>query len=584
MRKLAALAMAAFMAASLAACTGAGNSAQSTAAQDAATTEAQSAAAATDAQSTTAAQSATDAAQGTTAEQTAAAAPEEATALLPHTGETVTLRAVAMDTGVTESKDSPVYKVYKEAVGNIDVEWELIPGSDLDPKVGIYLNSGDIPDILWYKAGIISSEYMESGLFLDFSQHAGIMPNWQLVREDVPGLANYDSVSGKQLMVFGRDNDYPAQAFIANKTYLDSFGIAVPETLAEMEDAMQKIIDADPAATPFLTSPRLQDLQNYTEPFENCLRSYRKVSTAGMYFDLNDKLWKHCALSPESRYKELITLMSEYFAKGFFNPEFATMSFDQHKALIKTGKWAFTYTYGGNLNAWYDIPTEEPLPIEIQVMLPPSVPGFKPTTADTYSSDRPGWAYTAGANTKYPELVSAWIDAQLSPAVATAFQWGVEGESYEVVNGEKQWKPEFLAKGAQGIKDFGIWNILGPRYITWRDDVSNIRRGPADQAVVINTLVDAIYSGAIDCEYPRTPPALDADEMDEYSQIINAAKTMMDENDTLFVLGRRSLSEWDAYLQELLSVADLNRAVELYNNAPQNPDRVPSGERKYIRP
>ena len=81
---------------------------------------------------------ATTAATTTVATTTGTTASEWA---IPYTGDPVVFKAFAADVGVKEDKESPVYKIYKEAVGNIEVEWELVPFSDFDTKANIYFNS-----------------------------------------------------------------------------------------------------------------------------------------------------------------------------------------------------------------------------------------------------------------------------------------------------------------------------------------------------------------------------------------------------------------------------------------------------------
>ncbi len=97
--------------------------------------------------------------------------------LCPYNGETVTLEVFAADVGVKEDVNSPVYQLYKKAVGNIDVKWDLVPMSDLDTKAKLYLNSGDIPDIMWYRSPDLMLNYASSGLFLDLKQYEDYMPN-----------------------------------------------------------------------------------------------------------------------------------------------------------------------------------------------------------------------------------------------------------------------------------------------------------------------------------------------------------------------------------------------------------------------
>jgi len=524
---------------------------------------------------------------GRPAEQTAAPAPGAGAAggapTVPWDGATITLTAYAADLGVLDKPESNGYQVYKGAVGNVEVDWELVPFSDFDSKFMLYLNSGDIPDIMWGRSPNIIPAFSTSGLFIDFNKYDDIMPNWQRAKQAVPGIVIHRTEKGEQFLVHGVDNDYPAETFFANLTMLEKYNVPVPTNLTEFEKACDALLAADSSVTPFHT---FWNISYYLEAFGHSVNAFRD-----MYYDMGDNAWKHAVLSPESKYKELITLLAEYYEKGYFNVEFATMSDEQTTGLITSGNWGITYTYGGQVNAWYAgvvsgpvSSSDDELPIKIQTLRPLAADGARMRTVGTYVSDNPYWGYLGSANSKYPELVATWIDAMLSQPVADAFQWGAEGVSYEVVNGQKKWLTSFLDQGQDAINDMGIWYTLGPRYITWRDDTSSMRRGPQNFVDLVNILVDGIKDGSIDCWYPPQAPVLTEEDQDEYALIMAAVNTVISENQLLFVLGERPLNQWDDFVKEVLAAGNLQRAIDLRNDAPQRPARVPGRDRNYIRP
>jgi putative aldouronate transport system substrate-binding protein len=83
--------------------------------------------------------------------------------------------------------------------------------------------------------------------------------------------------------------------------------------------------------------------------------------------------------------------------------------------------------------------------------------------------------------------------------------------------------------------------------------------------------------------YYRLAPTFTTAEQEELSIINTAVNTVIDENQALFILGQRSLSEWDAFITEVKAAGNLERAVEIYNNAKQKPDRLTSDQRDIIK-
>jgi putative aldouronate transport system substrate-binding protein len=490
---------------------------------------------------------------------------------LPYTGNTVTFTAFAADVGVQEDKESPVYKIYKNVVGNIEVEWELVPFSDFDTKANIYFNSGEIPDLIWYRSARLSENYSDSGLFLDLNKYKDYTPNWNISVEKNPGQLTYQTEKGEQFIMHGWDNDYPAELHFANKTLLDKMGIAIPTNLDEFAAACQKVLDMDATVTPFHT---FWGTGYYLAIFSSLIRGYR-----GYRCDLDTGVWNHAILDSDSKYKELITLMADFYDKGYFNAEFSTMGDEQTTQLITSNKWAFTFTYTGQIDAWYN----QNVTTEVVPYVYPVKTGEKPEVWPTYVSDRPGWGYSINAKISKPELACVFLDALLGDEIATAFQWGEEGTSYIINNqGFKEWIPSFLEDPANAAK-IGIWNILTPRYITKRDDASSITRGSDLSKDAYKLMVNGVLDGSIDMIYYRLAPTFTTAEQEELSIINTAVNTVIDENQALFILGQRSLSEWDAFITEVKAAGNLERAVEIYNNAKQKPDRLTSDQRDIIK-
>jgi len=502
----------------------------------------------------------------------------------PYSGTPVTLKVFAADLNITGEKKSKVYDIYKDAVGNIEIEWDLAPPwQDYDTKVNIYLSSGDMPDIMWLRSSIRTGDYGSSDLFLNYDDYKEYAPNYyKALSSYKASYLDYKPNTGKMIFMAGLDNDYPAETFFANKTLLDKLGIALPTNLEEMEAAMAIIAKNAPEVTPFATNA--WGFSRYLGVVNLLLKG--SSSSGRPYFEMDSSTWKHKVLEDKARYQDVIFKLADWYKQKWINPEFATMSEEQLKELMKSNNWAFFYDYGEGVANSYDLAGHNAeFPIDIVILGPIAEKGVKPLVECAYTGDIPGWWYGISAKTKYPELCVSWADTMLSDTVADAFQWGVYGESYTIDSkGEKQWINEFLDKGSDAMSGIGVWNILGPRFITKRDDASNMRKSVWTYPETTRKLVDLIKSGEVDCFYPRSTPAFTADENEEIGLIMGYVTTIINENEMKFVYGQRSLSEWDAYISEVKAAGDLNKVIDIYNNAIQRPDRPQAKDRQYTRP
>lgn len=499
--------------------------------------------------------------------------------LLPYEGETVKIKAFAADVGVTELPDGKGTQVIKNYLGNIEIEWELPPFSDYDTKIALYMNSGDIPDLIWVRAQTTFATYADAGLFADCNQYLDAMPNFKAASEKYPFTHIFTNSSGELVLLPDIQNDFVGEGFFANKTLLDQHGIAVPTNLAEFEAACEALKAADPNITPFHT---FWGLSYYEYAFGSAIDA-----RADEFYDHTAKKYAHPLLDPVgTKFKDLTMMLADYYQRGFFNQEFMTMSDDQTKALIATGNWGFTYTYQNQIYAWYgETDNKAALPIEFVPMMPPAPEGTKSRINICYISDNPAWAYGVSAATANPELLCAVVDSVYSDTVANVLDWGVKDFSFTVdENGEKQWIDSFLAAGDDARKDAGVWNVLLPRYVRMVDNNSMLRKTDEQSKEMIRMYTAALQDGTVYSPYDPYAPKFTDDEKDERSAIITPVKTVVDEGKMKFILGDRPLAEWDQFIGEALNAGDVARYIEIANTAEQGGDRPQSSERTYLVP
>lgn len=59
---------------------------------------------------------------------------------------------------------------------------------------------------------------------------------------------------------------------------------------------------------------------------------------------------------------------------------------------------------------------------------------------------------------------------------------------------------------------------------------------------------------------------LSTDENEEYANIITAVDTYVDEQRAKFITGDRSLDEWDAFIEEVQGMGDIQKALDIKNS------------------
>ena len=134
--------------------------------------------------------------------------------------------------------------------------------------------------------------------------------------------------------------------------------------------------------------------------------------------------------------------------------------------------------------------------------------------------------------------------------------WGIEGQSYKVVNGEKQYiKP--AGRENDNIRVFHGFETRGTfRLFDWKAKLSGI--GPNS--------VEAFIEGA-KYEVPFVPnAAFTAEEQNIEDNIGQMVINKAVEQAANLIMGKKPMSEWDAYVAEMKKIG-ADQIVKIRNDA-----------------
>ena len=170
------------------------------------------------------------------------------------------------------------------------------------------------------------------------------------------------------------------------------------------------------------------------------------------------------------------------------------------------------------------------------------------------------------SNSKNPEAAARVIDFLYSEEGTDLLTWGIEGESYEVVNGEKAYTKN-ITENADGLSltvalevycgeilnSVGVMNKQKDidRTLAWEEQVT------ANEAWELNN--------------PGAPTALPTvtlteAEIEEANAIKTDLDTFVDENRLNFILGTRSLDEFEKYQEEMKEMG-VEKLIKIYQAA-----------------
>ena len=251
--------------------------------------------------------------------------------------------------------------------------------------------------------------------------------------------------------------------------------------------------------------------------------------------------------------KEYFAFMNKLATEGLMDTSLLGAPGDQLDKVVAENKAAALYTYA--MQTWFEPSTG----IEDARYLPigplKAVDGVEPVNA----IEPPFLSYNRWAFTKECEdleAAAALLDILSSEEYEILTQWGVEGESHEIVDGERQLLPialndawEQAAEEGRTIGDF-LWanGSMFPKR----------RFVPMENEIGVVPEYKAEYQRAIIDYHPTVPlgtanyfPVPTIEQVERKLEIITDLTTQSEELATGLILGQLSLDDWDAHIDSL---------------------------------
>ncbi|REE69731.1 putative aldouronate transport system substrate-binding protein [Paenibacillus taihuensis] len=457
----------------------------------------------------------------------------------------------------------------------VSIEWTRIPWGEYREKTQIMLTSGDIPDVMLVLGNDNIVKYGEQGLFLDLNKYAENTPNYSTFVDATDNKEQYLMTDNDQLFAFydGYSNPSdiePSQYAAAYR--LDVFeknNIKVPTTQEEMYEAAKKLKALYPDSYPIGQSEQYMG-------YDGILNANH--TSSGIYWNGTQYVYG----PTEDAYKEGLMFLNKLYSEKLIDPAFWSDEIDQAKPKATSGK---TFIYP---QLWSGYVADFNANKEAGVTWTLAMTADNPTygKAWKYGSDpkgkglQNGYGIVISAKTKHPEQVVKLLDYQYSDKMIDLLMWGIEGKSYEVKDGQKQYLPAL--KSAPDFVDqlakMGVSASMSTRpgivftpqeRIAVYTSVPDVLFYHDGKAQLENYYIASNEYGGSESISPndRAPKVmLSKDETDEVADTMTPIDTYVQESAVKFIKGEMGFDQWDNYLATIKKMGDLQAILDLQNS------------------
>lgn len=454
---------------------------------------------------------------------------------------------------------------------NVTLDFQLVPASDYDTKKSTYLATNKMPDVIYGNQADIRN-YARMGMFLNLSEYEDHMPAFLSVihAPDRADDAKSMYVDGN-LYGFFRLEKYrvgTAPQPMIRKDLIDKNGIETPRTWDELYQAFLELKKLYPDT--YMMSTR--NGTNYLIgqiAFPLGSGGFEGFGTnQGIYYEPDQG--KYLFGPIQDNFKAVLQFLNNMYRDRLLDPDYAVMTRDIAWEKLSSGRLLFYYD-----NDTFAARTFNPALQQIDAdayfdLLDPMENSFGQTRALRYQRDWFADGILINADVERPADVVKFFDWCYTQEGAMVTNFGVEGVSYYMENGEPQIDPDILSRHATAADvlssvqaEIGTGQFNFTPYIdeTWFKQT-------ADPIMVEHGgRIDALTKdGKIHYMKNDIGLAFTAEEIDTITTLQTNVMTVFDSEIDKFITGARSLDEYDAFIQEL-QAQGAQTIEDMYNTA-----------------
>ncbi|WP_338016892.1 extracellular solute-binding protein [Paenibacillus antri] len=460
------------------------------------------------------------------------------------------------------------YKKVAELTGT-KVTFQHPPVGQEKDQFNLMIASGELPDVIeypWAAAPKGADSLIKEGRILRLNEliaeHA---PNLTKILDENPDYRKMVTTDEGNIYVMPFIMGDPSLSVvhgpIVREDWLKKLGLEQPTTIAEWEAMLTAFRDGDPNGNgqkdeiPFLFNINDIDLDHlFVGAWGITQDFYQENGTV-----------KYGPIQPE--FKEYLATLAKWYKDGLIDPDFATTDGKLKDAKVTGNQLgAFTGYPGSSIGRYIDLMKENPEFSLVGPVYPALEEGGYAMGNYSYPFSGIGAAVSATADN--PEQIVKWLDYKYSEEGHFLFNFGIEGESYTMVDGYPTYT-DVILKNPDGLP---ITQAMA-KYFTanWSGPFIQDKRY-MEQYYQLDQQKQANQNWSQADHSKHLPPlTLTADESSKTASIMNDVKTYRDEMINRFIMGAEPIDNFDKFVSTIENmgiqeaIAARQAALERYN-------------------
>lgn len=434
---------------------------------------------------------------------------------------------------------------------NIKLDVISAPTESLAEKYGLLMASGDIPDIVQYKAKDLLL-YKDAWQPLNDYINETDTPNLYKVYSQ-PDIKRVVSDSDGNIRFIGQRTAITAgKGFFYRQDWMDKLGLETPKTVEDLYNVFVAIKNGDPNGNGVADEIPFSSRKNSGTDFRaNIISLTYNWGIDDTFFEEDGQV-KFGFTDP--RMKEALTWMAKCYAEGLIDPEYLTLDKTAWYSEWSNNQVFMSYDWLAYIDNVGNLFKDTDSDIHIVGVVPPEGPTGISETRDQLEPITVGEDWNTGiyvgASDEKKAAAMKLLDYLYSDEGMILLNFGVEGQHYEIVDGEYKYtdlimnNPDGLSP-QDALRSFGIQSQL-----TLLQDARYERAFVSDEVNRIRDIYE--QDGHIGKKFP-TLAFTDEEQSvinEKYTEIETYTNEMVDK----FIMGVEPLDNFDAYVEKINSM------------------------------
>ena len=474
--------------------------------------------------------------------------------------------------------------IWLEEQTNVALNDIQIPPGEIEAKYQVMLATGDLPDIFNPGAANLSKADLDAfgdqGLFVNILDYAHLIPNYMKLMDEVEPLANMVTKDGKKygFAIYNAD-PIPFSLSLAYREDLWEKMDLPSDTWEDLYEAFKTLKAEFPDSYP------VNAWQTGDRSVLLFMAGANFNTDESIYYNHTNREWQYGPLDAE--YEYFMEYFSRLWAEGLLHPDTFTMSYDQWSQSLANHESFFTWWWSASGN-WFSPVTQFKLPDygpgkewTFSAMRIPSLVEGGPRARSVNHMPYGNYRYVkliSSQSEHIPEIM-AYLNFLAVEKNSYSVFFGPPGEYWDIVDGKYRWltpeiKTPYNPEGTMAdhewfLQKFGVRTSLANVEIVGIDNPRMQANMTIESDPDYTQFEVEARQYVADGSTPQRPEPIvnfTPEQADREAQLKTAINTYAQEQSILFITGKRPLSEFAAFQDEVRNLG-AEELIELYKTA-----------------